>query len=48
MVQPDGKSPLGRPRHRWKDNIKMYFKEIGREGVDSFRIAQGRTSGLPL
>jgi hypothetical protein len=33
VVQPEGKSPLGRPRHRRKDNIKMYFKEIGREGV---------------
>ena len=26
---PTGKRPLGRPRHRWKDNIKMDFKEIG-------------------
>ena len=25
---PAGKTPLGRPRHRWEDNIRMYFKEI--------------------
>ena len=27
---PEGKSPLGRPRRRWKDNIKMGFQEVGR------------------
>ena len=26
---PAGKSPLGRPRHRWEDNIRMDLKEIG-------------------
>jgi hypothetical protein len=26
---PEGKRPLGRPRHRWVDNIKMDLKEIG-------------------
>jgi hypothetical protein len=33
-----GKKPLGRPKHRWEDNIKMYLKEIGintRNWVDS-------------
>jgi hypothetical protein len=25
----EGKSPLGRPRRRWEDNIKLYFREIG-------------------
>jgi hypothetical protein len=25
---PEGKKPLGRPRHRWKDNIKMDLREI--------------------
>ena len=36
--KPTGKRPLGRPRHRWKDNIKMDLKEIGvntRNLVDS-------------
>jgi hypothetical protein len=26
--RPEGKRPLGRPRHRWEDNIKMDLKEI--------------------
>jgi hypothetical protein len=26
--RPEGKSPLGRPRHRWKDNIKTKLREI--------------------
>jgi hypothetical protein len=32
--KPEGKRPLVRPRCRWKDNIGMYFREIGWEGVD--------------
>jgi hypothetical protein len=27
--KPKGKRPLGRPRHRWKDNIKMDLQEVG-------------------
>jgi hypothetical protein len=27
--KPEGKRPLGRPRHRWVGNIKMYLREIG-------------------
>jgi hypothetical protein len=27
--KPEGKRPLGRPRRRWKYNIKMYFQEVG-------------------
>jgi hypothetical protein len=27
--RPEGKRPLGRPRHRWVDNIKMDHREIG-------------------
>jgi hypothetical protein len=27
--KPDGKRPLGRPRRRWEDNIKMYLQEVG-------------------
>jgi hypothetical protein len=30
----------GRPRHRWEDNIKMGFKEIGCEGVNWSHLAQ--------
>jgi hypothetical protein len=32
--KPGGKRPLGRPRHRWEYDIKMYFKEKG-DGLDS-------------
>jgi hypothetical protein len=27
--KPEGKRPMGRPRHRWEDNIKMYLQEVG-------------------
>jgi hypothetical protein len=27
--RPDRKSPLGKPRHRWEDNIKMDLQEVG-------------------
>jgi hypothetical protein len=32
--KPEGKIPLGRPRRRWVDNIKMDLLEIGWSGVD--------------
>jgi hypothetical protein len=40
--KPRGKRPLGRPRHRSMDNIKMYLAEIGCGGVDQIGMAQGR------
>jgi hypothetical protein len=30
----EGKRPLGRPRRRWEDNIRMDLREIGRGGID--------------
>ena len=30
----EGKRPLGRPRHRWEDNIKMDLQEVGCEDMD--------------
>jgi hypothetical protein len=33
--KPERKRPLGRPRRRWVDNIKMDLREIGWDGVDS-------------
>jgi hypothetical protein len=36
------KIPLGRPRHRWLDNIKTYLKEIWLEVVDWIHLAQDR------
>jgi len=40
--KPEGKRPLGRPRHRWEDNIKMYLQEMGCGGVDWIELAQDR------
>jgi hypothetical protein len=37
-----GKRPLGRPKHRWEDNIKMELTEIGINGVNWIRLAQDR------
>ncbi|PNF30021.1 hypothetical protein B7P43_G05842, partial [Cryptotermes secundus] len=38
--KPEGKRPLGRPRHRWVDNIKMDLREIGWDGMDWIDLAQ--------
>ena len=35
-----GKEPLGRPRHRWEDNIKMDLQEVGCGGRDWIELAQ--------
>jgi hypothetical protein len=40
--KPDGKRPLGRPRRRWVDNIKMDLKEIGWDCMDWIDLAQDR------
>jgi hypothetical protein len=40
--KPEGKRPLGRPRCRWKDGIRMDLREIGFGGVDWIRLAQDR------
>jgi hypothetical protein len=39
---PEGKRPLGRPRCRWVDNIKMDLREIGWDGMDRIDLAQNR------
>jgi hypothetical protein len=38
----EGKTQLGRPRHRWEDNIRMDIWEIRWEGVDWMHLAQDR------
>ncbi|KAJ4436711.1 hypothetical protein ANN_16843 [Periplaneta americana] len=38
----EGKIPLGRPRRRWEDNIKMDLKEVGYDGRDWINLAQDR------
>jgi len=40
--KPEGKKPLGRPRRRWEDNIKMDLQEVGCGGMDWIELAQGR------
>jgi hypothetical protein len=37
-----GKRPLRRPRHRWEDNIRMDFREIGWKDMDWMHIYQDR------
>ena len=39
--KPEGKRPLGRPRRRWEDNIKMDFQEV-EWGMDWIELAQDR------
>ena len=40
--KPEGKRPLGRPRYRWEDNIKMDLQEMGCEGVDWIELARDK------
>jgi hypothetical protein len=40
--RPEGRKPLGRPRRRWEDNIKMDLQEVGWEGMDWIDLAQDR------
>jgi hypothetical protein len=41
-LMPEGRRPLGRPRRRWVDNIKIDLREIGCDGVDWVDLAQDR------
>jgi hypothetical protein len=40
--EPEGRRPLGRPRRRWKNNIKMDLRDVGWEGIDWMYLAQDR------
>jgi len=42
VVRPEGKKSLGRPRHRWEDNIKMYLTEIRIDGAKWVQLTQDR------
>jgi hypothetical protein len=42
VVSPEGRRPLGRPKRRWEDNIKMVLQEVGWGGMDQFDLAQDR------
>jgi hypothetical protein len=40
--RPEGKRPLGRPRRRWEDRIKMDIRKRGIDGANWIRLAQDR------
>jgi hypothetical protein len=42
MRKPEGKVPLGIPRHRWNDNIKMDLRKIVWGGMDWINLAKDR------
>jgi hypothetical protein len=42
MGKPEGKGPLGEPRRRWENNIRMDLREVGWDGVDWIDLAQDR------
>jgi len=42
VVKPEGKRSLGRPRHRWEDNIKMDLQEVGGGCRDWMELALDR------
>jgi hypothetical protein len=42
--KPEGEGPLGRPRHRWVDNIKMVLREIGWDCMEWVDLAQDKRS----
>ena len=46
--KPEGKRPLGRPRRRWEDNIKMNLQEVGEGRGDWMELAQDRDRWLAL
>jgi hypothetical protein len=46
--KPEVKRPLGRPRCRWEDNIKMDLNDVGFRGMDWFELDQDRDSWRAL
>jgi len=42
LGRPEGKIPLGRPRHRWEHNIKAELREVGCGGMDWLDLVQDR------
>jgi hypothetical protein len=48
VEKPEGKIPLGTPRRRWVNNIKMDFRDIGWGGMDWIDLAQDRDQWITL
>jgi len=42
MWRPDGRGPLGRPRCRWEENLKIDIQKVGWGGMDWLALAQDR------
>jgi hypothetical protein len=40
--RPEGERPLGRPRRRWEDNIKLNLREIGIDAANWIQLARDR------
>jgi hypothetical protein len=48
MGKPEGKRPLGRPKHRWKNDIKICLRDIGWGGMGWIDLAQDRDQWRPF
>jgi hypothetical protein len=48
MGKPEGKRPLGRPRHRWENGIRMDLREIGWGSAEWIQLAQDRNQWWAL
>jgi hypothetical protein len=48
MGRPEKERPLGRPRLRWEDNIKMDLRDVRWRGMDWIDLAQDRNRWLTL
>ena len=46
--KPEGNRPLGRPRYRWEDNIKMDLKEVECRGMDWIDVSEDRDTWRAL
>jgi hypothetical protein len=46
--KPEGKRPLGKPRHSWDDNIKMHLQEVGYGVMDCIELVEDRDSWRAL
>jgi hypothetical protein len=46
--KPKGRRTVGRPRRRWMDNINMYLREIGWDGLEWIELAQDRDQWTAL
>jgi hypothetical protein len=42
MGKPEGKRPMGRPRNKWENNIRVDLQEVGCAGMDWIELAQDR------